>query len=206
MKEVGHTAVKGDAEARKLLIDMLHEAAQLEHCLLNSYLYTACSLRSTSQEFSTVTERVNVRRAIQFERVRAWKESILRVAAEEMLHLHYVECMLRALGEPPSFTLPKRDSKSGSWIIPNWKSQLGGESNDDMDGVKISLEQLTPTKIRQFVLYEASDSLQDDDPFGQEVGGLFEHLHKFEMDLRYESMFLNIQDPVYREELKTKLS
>ena len=190
-------------------IDMLHEAAQLEHCLLNSYLYTACSLRSTPQEFSSVSsvaKKVNVLRAIQFERVRAWKESILRVAAEEMLHLHYVECMLRALGEPPSFALPKRDSKSGSWIIPNWKSQLARESNDDLDGVKISLEQLTPIKIRQFVLYEASDSLQDDDPFGREMSALFERLQKFEMDLRYEGMFLNVQDPIYREELKTKLS
>jgi hypothetical protein len=50
--------LRGDIEARKLLIDILHEAAQLEHCLLVSYLYTACSLRSTPQEFATVTGKV----------------------------------------------------------------------------------------------------------------------------------------------------
>jgi Ferritin-like len=201
-----HRTLKEDIEARKLLVDLLHEAAQLEHCLLISYLYTACSLRSTPPEFTSIAGKVNIRRAIQFERVRAWKESMLRVAVEEMLHLHYVECMLRALGESPSFTLPKRDSDSGNWIIPNWKAQIGHGPMYDKDGVEILLEQLTPRNIRHFVLYEAADSLQNDDPFGQKVSSLFDRLHKFEMDLHFENMFFNIEDATYREELKTKLN
>ena len=42
----------------------------------------------------------------------------------KMLHLHYVECLLRALGEPPSFSLPNRNAE-GDWIIPNWKAKTG---------------------------------------------------------------------------------
>ena len=36
-----------NSEARQLLVDLLHEAAQLEHCLLDAYLYTASSIKST---------------------------------------------------------------------------------------------------------------------------------------------------------------
>ena len=41
-----------DRSARTLLVEMLHEAAQLEHCLLDAYVAAACSLKSTPQEFA----------------------------------------------------------------------------------------------------------------------------------------------------------
>ena len=100
-----------ERRSRKLLVDMLQQAAQLEHSLLNAYLYSAFSIKSMPHEFESLSGKENRRRAIQFEKARRWKEGILAVAKEEMLHLHYVECMLRALGEPPSFTLPRRNDK-----------------------------------------------------------------------------------------------
>ena len=118
------TPIPGSEGARTLLIDMLKEAAKLEHCLLDVYLAAACSLKSTPQEFAEVDGRENRRRAIQFERVRGWKQQILAVAHEEMRHLHYVLCMNRALGERPFLGLPARNAE-GEWVIPNWQIQIG---------------------------------------------------------------------------------
>ena len=199
-------AVAETAEARGLLVDLLHEAAQLEHCLLDAYLYAACSLRSTPQEFATAAGEPNRRRAIQFERARAWKLSLLNVAHEEMLHLHYVQCLLRALGEPPSFALPERDPATGNWIIPNWRARIGEEEVDEGKGVQVPVESLSPANIRRFVVYEATDALQDADPFGPNATTLFQRLHDFEVDLRFESMLLGISDEAKREELKAKLA
>src|SRR3712207_164060 len=124
-------------ESRQLLVDLLHEAAQLEHSLLDAYLYTACTLKSMPQEFAAVVDKENRRRAIQYERVRAWKQSILMITHEEMLHLHYVQCLIRALGEPPSFTLPERDADSGNWIIPNWQARIGEQLINEGRGVEV---------------------------------------------------------------------
>jgi Ferritin-like len=129
------------------LVKLLHEAAKLEHCLLDAYLYAACSLKSMPQEFATVVvpqapaptttavvvpqesdavdspkPNENKRRAIQYERVRAWKQSLLIAAREEMSHLHFVQCLLRALGEPPYFQLPERDEQ-GAWLFPDWQNR-----------------------------------------------------------------------------------
>lgn len=193
---------EGD-EARQLLVDMLHEAARLEHCLLNSYLYTACSLKSMPQEFASEGADENRRRAIQFERVRAWKQSILQVAQEEMLHLHYVQCLIRALGESPYFQLPDRD-EAGNWFIPNWKMGVGKEGGEPK-GVHVPIGPLNQEKIRRFVLYEATDSLQDENPFEGKNKDLFENLQRFELDLHFESILFHIDDAQHRAVLKEKL-
>ena len=119
------------APERKLLVDMLEQAGQLEHCLLNTYLYAACSLKSMPQEFETVGNEgaqegslLNRRRAIVFERARAWKQCLLGVAREEMVHMHYVECLRRGLGERPSLSLPRRDPQTDNWLVPNWKALI----------------------------------------------------------------------------------
>jgi hypothetical protein len=195
--------MKENIDAYKLLVDLLHDAEQLEHCLLLSYLYTACSLKSTPQEFAFIEGNANRRSAIQFERVRGWKQSILTVAHEEMLHLHYVDCMLRALGESPSFNLPKRDVNNGKWIIPNWTSHL--EETDTLRSLQVSLERLTLENIIHFLFYEASDSLQEENPFGVKVMSLFHDLYKFEIDLRIESMLFNIQNDDTHNDVKDKL-
>lgn len=193
-------------EYRTLLVDLLKEASQLEHCLLDAYLYAACSIKSTPQEFAEVAGKPNRRRAIQYERARAWKQHILLVAREEMLHLHYVECLLRGLGERPNFALPNRDEKTGNWIIPNWRARIGQAPVNEGEGVLIPIEPLSPSLIRQFVLFEASDSLQDANPFGPPVLDLFARLHAFEVDLYFESILFDIDDATIRTTLKQKLS
>jgi hypothetical protein len=188
-----------------LLVGLLHEAAELEHCLLDSYLYAACSLKTHPEEFATlVGGRENRRRAIQFERVRAWKQAIIGVAAEEMGHLNYVQCMIRALGEPPHFGLPERDPDSGSWLFRGWRTRIGSEESDD--GTEVPIEPLTPGSARRFVLYEATDALQDADPFGSDSMELFGDLHAFELDLLFETALLDVEDDTERERLKKQLA
>lgn len=192
---------------RKSLIDLLHLAAQLEHCLLDAYLYTACSLKTIPEEFASAGFlNENNRRAIQFERTRDWKQSILEIAVEEMFHLHYVQCMLRALGAPPSLSsLPKRDKNKGMWVIPNWKAVIGKEPVNEGKGVEVHLSPLTEECIRRFVLYESTDALQDNNPFGDKIMSLFEKLHEFELDLRFERMLYNVDNDVERQEIKKDL-
>ncbi|HWC47263.1 MAG TPA: ferritin-like domain-containing protein [Solirubrobacterales bacterium] len=197
--------MKGDEEARALLVELLKQAARLEHCLLNTYLYTACSLKSMPGELAEVAGRENRRRAIQFERVRSWKSALLSVAHEEMLHLHYVQCMLRALGEPPEFMLPKRSERTGNWIVPNWRASIAGKPLDGEGGVEVPVQPLTTATIRRFVVYESTDALQDEDPFGPEATALFEELHAFEVDFRFESALFDVADPEERKQMKARL-
>lgn len=192
-----------DAEARQLLVSLLREAAKLEHCLLNTYLYAACTIRSTPEEFDGPPGQVNPRRAVQFERARGWKQRMLQVAQEEMRHLHYVQCLLRGLGEAPCFTLP--DTDPGNWCFPNWKERLGLAKEPDKNGVEIPLAPFSVANCRRFVTYESTDTLQDSDPFGPATTALFEQLYAVESDLRLEGMLLPVTDAPTRQTLKNQL-
>ncbi|MEC5145411.1 ferritin-like domain-containing protein [Chitinophaga sp. 212800010-3] len=198
--------MKPKNDAYRLLVALLQEAAQLEHCLLNAYLYTACSIKSTPQEFEKTKDgQDNRRAAVQFELARSWKQSILFVGHEEMLHLHYVQCMLRGIGERPCFTLPPRDKTSGNWIISNWKATIGEVPVDDGKGVQIPVNKLTLENIQNFVLYESTDALQDQDPFGPASLALFKQLFELEMNFRIESMLFNVADDEKRKNLSDRL-
>lgn len=182
-------------------------ASKLEHCLLNAYIYTACTIKSTPEEFNVFSgeNQHNRRSAIQFERAREWKKSILMVAHEEMLHLHYVQCLLRALGEKPYFQLPDKKPGTNNWFIPNWNIKNGKVLMDDEKGTIIPIEPCTYKNIQQFVLYESSDSLQDIGAVSEEAQKLYEKLFKFEIRLRIASMLLNITDEKIHEKLAENL-
>jgi hypothetical protein len=188
------------------LVELLHQAAELEHCLLNSYLYAAASLRTLPGEFAQLLNgRENRRRAIQFERVRAWKQAILEVAHEEMLHLHYVQCLIRGLGAAPYLGLPPRDAHSGNWVIGAWTAHAGSEPPDP-NGTEVPVDRLTRANVRRFVLYESTDAVQDEDPFGSELTDLFSRLHDFELDFLLESLLVDINDEGEHADLKEKLT
>jgi hypothetical protein len=190
-------------DTKKTLVGLLQEAAHLEHCLLNTYLFAACSLKTLPEEFATLSDgSPNRRRAIQFERVRDWKLSILSITHEEMMHLHYVQCLLRALGEPADFTLPQRSATTGNWRFENWRARVG--TQEPKDGTEVPVEPLTEETIKRFILYESTDALQDADPFGRKMTRLFKELHDFEVDYRLEEALLNVADK-QREELRAKL-
>ena len=82
-----HTAL-----SREQALHALYEAAELEHCLMCTYLYAAFSLKSAVEEGVT---------AQQLEAIKRWKHSILQVAIEEMGHLMSVWNITVALGGAP---------------------------------------------------------------------------------------------------------
>ncbi|WP_158544930.1 ferritin-like domain-containing protein [Dyella monticola] len=78
--------------SREQALHALYEAAELEHCLMCTYLYAAFSLKTSVDEGLT---------AAQVEIVTRWKRSILQVAMEEMGHLMSVWNITVALGGAP---------------------------------------------------------------------------------------------------------
>lgn len=88
------TDVEAGAPSREQLIHSLYEAAELEHCLMCTYLYAAYSLKSGVEEELT---------PLQAEAVSRWRREIIAVAVEEMSHLAAVWNITAALGGMPRF-------------------------------------------------------------------------------------------------------
>jgi CDGSH-type Zn-finger protein/uncharacterized Fe-S cluster protein YjdI len=78
--------------SREHLFHALGEAAELEHCLMCTYLYAAFSLKTGVDEGLT---------APQLEAVKRWRATILEIATEEMGHLVAVWNIMSALGGAP---------------------------------------------------------------------------------------------------------
>ena len=79
------------------MLHALYEAAELEHCLMCTYLYAAFSLKSSLEEGLTAEQRDAVAR---------WRRTILQVASEEMGHLASVWNIASALGGAPRIGRP----------------------------------------------------------------------------------------------------
>ena len=78
--------------SREHLIHALSEAAELEHCLMCTYLYAAYSLRTDAADGLTPA---------QLEAVVRWRATIVDIAIEEMGHLVAVWNIMSALGAAP---------------------------------------------------------------------------------------------------------
>jgi len=84
-------------EHREQLIYLLREAAELEHTILCEYLFAAFTMKQRLDEGLT---------AAQLEAVDRWREVILTVAKQEMLHLTLVQNLLTAIGAAPHLSRP----------------------------------------------------------------------------------------------------
>lgn len=82
------------ATHRDQLIGMLAEAAEIEHCLMCTYLYAAFSLKQGIDEDLSAHEWSAVKR---------WRAEIIAIATEEMLHLALVNNLLIAIGSRPHY-------------------------------------------------------------------------------------------------------
>lgn len=86
--------------SREQVLHQLYEAAELEHCLMCTYLYAAFSLK---------TDDADALAPAQLEATRRWRDVLLQVAIEEMGHLVAVWNITSALGGAPRigrFNLP----------------------------------------------------------------------------------------------------
>lgn len=89
---VSYSPLHSTTPSREQALHALYEAAELEHCLMCTYLYAAFSLKSSIDEGLT---------ADQLEAVTRWRRIILQVATEEMGHLMEVWNITVALGGAP---------------------------------------------------------------------------------------------------------
>lgn len=85
------------AENRDQLVALLTEAAEIEHCLMCTYLYGAFSLRTGTDDGLAGDE---------LDATRRWRVTTLRIANEEMLHLAIVNNLLVAVGARPHYQRP----------------------------------------------------------------------------------------------------
>src|SRR5580698_9012522 len=77
--------------SREQALYALCEAAELEHCLMCTYLYAAFSLKTSAEGLSTE----------QAAAVANWRRTIIGIATEEMGHLLAVWNITSALGGAP---------------------------------------------------------------------------------------------------------
>lgn len=80
--------------SRESLLHSLYEAAELEHCLMCTYLYAAFSLKDGEAEGLS---------AKQAAAVASWRRTLIAIAVEEMGHLTAVWNITAALGGAPRF-------------------------------------------------------------------------------------------------------
>jgi hypothetical protein len=128
-------------EHREALIFMICEAAELEHALMCEYLFAAFSLKERADEGLT-TE--------QLEAVGRWREVVLGVAGQEMLHLALTANLLTALGASPH---PSR---------PN----LPQPARHYPPGVRLALLPFGEQALRHFLYLERPEGMDLDDAQG----------------------------------------
>lgn len=136
----GHEPVSAADELR----DLLYQAAQMEHLLLDIYLFAAASLRTDPQEFPD-----SPRRWHQAELTRSWKRTILGVCREEMQHLAQVNSLLTAAGGSPCFSKPNFPFKAG-----NWFSDISQEGN--VTPLNLALLPFSREAIVRMIRYEST--------------------------------------------------
>ena len=125
-------------EHRDALIYMLSEAAELEHSIMCQYLFASFSLKVSTDE--GLDER-------QLRAVTHWKQAILKVAAEEMLHLALVNNLLAAIGAAPRVGRPNLPQR-GRYYPP---------------GVQLALEPFSERALRHFLFLERPEGINRDD-------------------------------------------
>ena len=82
------------AAHRDQLVALLAEAAEIEHCLMCTYLYAAFSLKQSADEDLRPDELAALRR---------WRREIVEIATDEMLHLNLANNLAIALGARPHY-------------------------------------------------------------------------------------------------------
>jgi len=128
-------------EHREALIYMICEAAEMEHGLMCEYLFAAFSLKERIDEGL---------RPPQLAAVERWRNVILGVAAQEMLHLALTANMLTALGASPHLSRPN----------------LPQPARHYPPGVKIALLPFGEQALRHFMFLERPEGMDMEDAEG----------------------------------------
>ncbi len=125
-------------ETRAELVALLSEAAELEHGLVCSYLFTAFTLKPADADGLT---------AGQAEAVDRWRGVLTGVAIEEMLHLALVSNLLTAVGAAPHLARPPFPQVSKYYPA----------------GITIELQRFSDTTLTRFVHLERPEDVEVED-------------------------------------------
>jgi hypothetical protein len=128
-------------EHREALIYLLGEAAELEHAILCGYLFAAFSLKQTTDEGFSEDQLATIKR---------WRQTVLEVAAQEMLHLALVQNLLTSIGASPHLTRPN----------------LPLPARHFPPGVQIGLVPFGEVALRHFLYLERPEGMELEDAEG----------------------------------------
>ena len=131
---------------RKELTYLLSQAAELEHGLMCEYLYAAFSLKSAASPGL---------RADQLAAVERWREMILGIAAEEMLHWAMVQNLLTAVGSAPYVSRPHMPHQARGYP----------------PGVQVRLLPFGEAALQHFVYLERPEGMEGADAEGFQPAG-----------------------------------
>ncbi len=120
---------------RKELTYLLSEAAELEHGLMCEYLYAAFSLKSEAGPGIS---------ASQLEVVERWRQVLLEVAGQEMLHWALVNNILTAVGSAPYVSRP----------------HLPHQAKGYPAGVQVALVAFGERALRHFLFLERPEGME----------------------------------------------
>jgi hypothetical protein len=128
-------------EHRESLIYMLCQAAELEHAIMCQYLYSAISLKQSTDEGLTDDQVAVVTR---------WRRQVSHVATQEMLHLALVHNLMSAIGGAPHLGRPN----------------LPQPANHFPPGVTLTLLPFGEQALRHFMFLERPEGMDLDDVEG----------------------------------------
>ena len=131
---------------RKELTYLLCQGAELEHALMCEYLYAAFSLKSTPDPGLP---------GGQLETVERWREVLLAIAGEEMLHWAVVQNLLTAVGSAPYVSRPHMPHQAGGYP----------------PGVQLRLLPFGKAALQHFVYLERPEGVERADAEGFEPAG-----------------------------------
>ena len=132
-------------ETRAELVSLLSEAAELEHGLVCSYLFTAFTLKEPDAAGLT---------PLQGEAVGRWREVLTGVALEEMLHLALVSNLLTAIGAAPHLARPPFPQSSRYYPA----------------GITIELRRFSDATLTRFVHLERPEGVEIEDEVVEDPG------------------------------------
>jgi hypothetical protein len=125
-------------ETRAELVALLSEAAELEHGLVCSYLFTAFTLKPADAAGLS---------AAQAEALDRWRDVLTGVAIEEMLHLALVSNLLTAVGAAPHLARPPFPQVSKYYPA----------------GITIELRRFSDATLTRFVHLERPEDVEVED-------------------------------------------
>ncbi len=130
-------------EHREALAYLLAEASEIEHGLMDCYLYAAWSLGPRD------VERPHV------EAIERWRRELISIARDEMVHLALVANLTNAIGATPHF------QRANFPVSPGYHPS----------GVAVSLAPFCPATIDHFVYLERPEGVdeRDGEGFGRQV-------------------------------------